>query len=643
MQINLALKIRHAAAWIVRLELWLLAVATPLLMFPNRWTPIGVTLIALTWLCRRVARGRFTLRTAMDVPIAILVLMALVSFSVSVDPAMSRAKLWGIVLQAAIFYGMVNGLRNERQILQMAGILVVVTIGVALVSLVGTDWDVVRLVDLPLVYDRLPRLIRGVPGSGVPRASDLFHPREVGATMGMLLPVPVALLLFGQHRGLKILSGVAVAVAGVTFLLAQSLQALLGFGMALLLIAAWRSRWALLSIPLGVMALAVGLLACGPRHVAISLLSVDDPLGIGVALRLDIWSRALAMVHDMPYTGIGLNTFPVIQTQFYPGFLLGPEVHAHNLFLHTAVDLGLPGLGALLWLLAAFYLMAIRAYRSTSNRDLRVLLVGLAAGVLAYMGHGLPDTITLGARPVAALFDMMGMAAAVLRHGDSLGQGDKVRGRQGARETFSLSPGLLVALSPHRSTQLAVGLLLGLLLLSAITFPAAPYLNLGAIRAHRALLAARTTGSPQKDVLQAAVGPLHQALARDPDNVYACDLLGSLYAWQGDCDAAIEAFVRRVELDGQDPVARYAPFEALRRRIQGEAGHDRWDDVLRVYSQWMARFPDRAETYVQAAIVWHRYRGDRTRAAAVLRSGLDHGAQPRGLLSCYLSQIEQSR
>lgn len=477
MQINLAPKIRHTAIWIAHLELGMLAAATPLLMFPNRWTPVGVTLIALTWLCRRVARGRFTVRTAMDVPIVILVLMALVSLYVSVDPAMSRAKVWGIILQAAIFYGMVNGLRNEGQMLWMAGILVVVTIVVALVSLVGTDWDMVRLVDLPLIYDRLPRLIQGVPGSGVPRASDLFHPREVAATMAMLLPVSVVLLLFGGDRRLRVLSAVALVIGGATFLLAQSLQALLGFGMALLLIAAWRSRWALLSIPLGVMGLVGGILAYGPRHAAISFLSVDDPLGIGVALRLDIWSRALAMIHDMPYTGIGLNTFPVIQTQFYPGFLLGPEAHAHNLFLQTAVDLGLPGLGALLWLLAAFYLTAVRAYRATSNRDLSVILVGLAAGVLAYVGHGLLDTVTLGAKPVAALFAMLGLAAALLR------QGDKEARRQGV-DFFPLSPPPPVSLSPVRRA-LPVALPLILVALSPIVVPGAPYLNLGSIRLRR--------------------------------------------------------------------------------------------------------------------------------------------------------------
>jgi hypothetical protein len=458
----------------------------------------------------------------------------------------------------------------------------------------------------------------------------------------------MALLLFGRDKRLRLLSALTLTVGGVTFVLAQSLQALLGLGMALLIIAAWRSRWFLLSIPLGLLAFAGWLLAYGPDRAVLASLSLEHPIGIGVALRLDIWSRALAMIHDMPYTGVGLNAFPLIHIHFYPGFLLGPEPHAHNLFLQAGVDLGLPGLGALLWLLAAFYLTVIQAYRATSNRNLRVLLVGLAAGVLAYIGHGLLDTVPLGAKPVAALFAMLGMAAAPLR------RGDKEMGRQGKILPVSLSPCPLVslsqvspchlvALSRYSSGRLVAVLFLILLLLSPLMAPAAPYLNLGAIRAHKALLAARASGPPRSDILQTAVGPLRRALVRDPDNAHAYELLGSIYAWQGDYDAALKAFGHRVRLDGQDPIARYAPFETLRRRIQGEAGHDNWDDTLQVYSQWMTRFPDRAETYVQIALVWDRCKSNPDHAIAVLRSGLDNGARPRGLLYYYLSQIERGR
>ena len=631
---QLSSRVKRVAAAVYKRELLFLGVAAPFLLFPNRWTPAAFALILFTWLCRWLACGRLTWRTAMDLPIALLLLMALLASLISVDPAMSRAKLWGLVLEAALFFGVVNAVRDVKSLWAVVTVLVGLTAGVALFSLVGTDWDAVRLVDLPWLYGRLPRLVQGLPGSGVPRASTLFHPREVGATLAMLLPIPIALLLFGSDRRLRLLSALALAAAVPVLLLTQSLQALLGLGLALLLIAVWRSRWALLVIPLGLLAIAAALWAYGPARAAFALLSLDHPIGAGVVLRLDIWSRALAMVRDMPYTGIGLNTFPLIQAQFYPGVLLGPEVHAHNLVLHTAVDLGLPGLLAFLWLIVAFFVVVTRAYRATQNRDLRVLLAGLAAGVVAYLGNGLLDAVTLGAKPVAALFIMFGLAAAVLKVG---GQ------RAGAPvdETEALPAGLPASRSRSPLAPLAaLALLVALLALGLLISPSGAALNLGAVRAHQVLVQARQTGSLPAADPRAVLAPLERVVRPEPPLAAPYRLLGSLYAWQGEPDAAIGALDRAVTLDGEGSIARYAPWLPWQRGLQGADPPGRWQDLIFIYTQWMQRYPDRSETYVQLALIYDRHLGDPDRARAVLRSGLEQGAAPAGLLARYLARLE---
>jgi O-antigen ligase len=52
------------------------------------------------------------------------------------------------------------------------------------------------------------------------------------------------------------------------------------------------------------------------------------------ALRLDSWSRALTAIRDHPVAGLGPGRFPAS----YPG------EHAHNVWLHMAVEIGLPGM-----------------------------------------------------------------------------------------------------------------------------------------------------------------------------------------------------------------------------------------------------------------------------------------------------------
>ncbi|MHB0868235.1 MAG: O-antigen ligase family protein [Chloroflexota bacterium] len=608
--------------WLASHDFWVLAAAGPLLLFPTSLAPAAFGLLVAAWLSRRISTGLLSVATPLDLPIGLLVLMACVGYLVSPSPAASWAKLWGILLQAAVFYAVANGVRGERGI-RLGGVaLTGATLLVGLVSLVGTDWDGARLADFGAIYQYLPTLLRGVPGSGVPRPSDLFHPREVGATMAMLLPLPVALCAFGWRWRVRALAAAATVVGLGALALSQSLQAGLGLAVALLIVAVERSRWFLVAIPASSVALAAALADYGPERLALDLLSPEHPIGIGVALRLDIWSRAWDMVRDMPFTGVGLNGFWLVQTQFYPGYALGPEIHAHNAFLQTAVDLGLPGLLAFLWMVAAFFVAAARSYRSASDPGARVVLVAVAAGVAAYLVHGLLDTVTLGAKPVAALWAMMGLAVVAL---------PPAPGRVSAERRLRLTAG-----------RLAAGLA-AVLVAAVLVRPGPAFLDAGAAVAHRVVLEARQGAPPDVDGLRRALFLLEGSLTTEGRNPRAHYLIGSLRALDGDYVAAAGAIERAVDLEDSGTVGRYLPADSLRRQISGSGPAEVWGDLLRANSQWVTRYPGRAELYAQAAAVWYRQRGDAARAAAALRSGLAAGAEPRGLLESYLEQVEAAR
>jgi len=132
--------------------------------------------------------------------------------------------------------------------------------------------------------------------------------------------------------------------------------------------------------------------------------------------RFEAWQRALYMIQDFPYTGIGLNMFPYVGDALYPYFLLGPNAkvpHAHNNFLQVAVDLGIPGLVAYLALLATFCFCTWRVYWGSQSRSTRLLTAGLFSGMLAHQVYGLTDAITLGAKPGFMLWIILGLMAAL--------------------------------------------------------------------------------------------------------------------------------------------------------------------------------------------------------------------------------------
>jgi predicted secreted protein len=123
------------------------------------------------------------------------------------------------------------------------------------------------------------------------------------------------------------------------------------------------------------------------------------------------------MLIDMPFTGIGLNTFPIIVQNFYPG-VASPEYydatsvvpHVHNLFVQTALDLGLVGLAAF----SAVVVMGVRGGVRAAERGVhRPLAIGLLLGLLAHGVYGMVDAVVLGAKPSPALWAFLGLLFAL--------------------------------------------------------------------------------------------------------------------------------------------------------------------------------------------------------------------------------------
>lgn len=605
---------QRSAAWVVRHELWLLGTVTPFLLFPSRWTWVALLAIVLTWLCRCCTMGRPTIATPVDAPILLLVCMAGIGFYSAPDPSSSLAALWRIVLGVAIFYGLVNGLQSNARLRRLPAGLILGSLLLTLLALVGTGWDAVRLFRLPQVYERLPRLLRDL------QDQNPFHPRVMGMALATLLPMPAALFLFSSHMHDQLWAGISTLAMGLTILLTQSVQAVFGVACALLFLGICWKRWLLSSIPLVLGMLVIGLRFYGLPRITNILLSPANPLGIAVTLRLDIWSRALAMLYDRPYTGIGLDAYPLMQWYFYPGVMLGTEPHAHNLLLQVALDLGLPGLLAFLWVLLGVGWMVIRTVRLNANGEERALLLGAAAGIVSCMTAGLLDTLW-ASKAAVMLWIVLGMGAGL-----SLSMSEKRTNGyplQGAADRHSSIAQHVCHLAP---------LFFFLLLVPGLILPnRAQALNERLIRAQRVLLALSQGESVSQQELVAVRDNLRWLAESGMERASLYSFLGQAEAWLGQEGAALAALTQRVELDGRALMATYAPFETLRRWLVGEEPRDPWADAAWIYGHWVSRFPQRAEPYILLALVRER-QGNHEAAGRVLELGLQKGAQPRELL-----------
>jgi len=428
----LLLLVKAAVRWVADYEPLFLLVAMPSLLFPGRFTRVALAFLVVLWLCRWAARGSITVRTPLDIPILGLLMMLPVTLYASADWSLTLPKLYGILLGVAVFYAIVNAARSEERLWLMVFLFILAGLGVAGLGLVGTDWTRQKVFALPQLYARLPRFISGLTRS--PKGG--FHPNEVGGVLTLFVPLLVSLLIpwgdgerdrsSGRHgqiwqqlrdpNSYLFRLGLMGALVGIgfTFLLTQSRSSFIGVVTALMVLGILRSRWFWLGVPAAVLATILAILRLGVERLG-DLLFMLEATGT-MRGRMEVWQRAIYMIQDFPFTGIGLGTFDLVRNVLYPLFLVGPDAqvfHAHNLLLQVAVDLGVPGLVAYVGLISAFALMGCRVYRRSGGGRERALAVGLMCGMLAHQVYGLTDAVALGAKPGFLVWSMLGLMASL--------------------------------------------------------------------------------------------------------------------------------------------------------------------------------------------------------------------------------------
>jgi putative inorganic carbon (HCO3(-)) transporter len=237
--------------------------------------------------------------------------------------------------------------------------------------------------------------VRGLYGS----------PNNLALYLGRVFPLAVAVAVFstssfraqalnsgGGSWRRRLAYGAAAAVMGVALLLTYSRGAwLLGVPISLLFLAGLRSRRALVVVLAGLLAVALlGLVMVGVGRLT-SLLDATEGTTF---FRLQLWQSSWAMIRDHPFWGVGLDNFLYQYRSHYVLPTAWEEFdlsHPHNFLFDFWLRLGILGLVALFWILVAFFRQGWRAYRRWPQGNDRLLALGLMAGMVNFVAHGLVD------------------------------------------------------------------------------------------------------------------------------------------------------------------------------------------------------------------------------------------------------------
>lgn len=392
-------------------EFWLLWVyGAPLLFASNvpAWLFFGTLLtIPIFWVARRIARGAWSVATPLDMPLVILLALGPVAVAVSNNWGVS-VPLYGQLLGGiALFYGVVNGLPAAR-VSRAVWLLMALGGGMALLGLLGLRYSG-KFLPLPLVAPFVPQLDVTFLN---PRG---FTPNIVAGAIAPLVPL-VFVWGWMQNGWQRIgVFGLALFLTLVV-VLTQSRGALLGLVLALGVVVFWRLPRASIVAPVAAALLAALILLTPLRATAVAFL--EDPPNT-ITGRVELWTRALYVLRDFPFTGIGLGTFDPNALLLYPLFENTPgepQPHAHNIYLQMGVDYGVGGLVAFFALVTTTLGVGVANVRRLRGTRDGLLAVGLLASFAAFLGHGLLDAAFLSTKVSVGVWLILALQMLLYDH-----------------------------------------------------------------------------------------------------------------------------------------------------------------------------------------------------------------------------------
>ena len=249
------------------------------------------------------------------------------------------------------------------------------------------------------------------------------------------LALGLAVGLSGWRRGLALtILVLALACLGMTYARGACLVIgilLAGYGV----LRDWR-------VLLGIVVVGAGVLFFDPV-LSDRLLSVFTRIDTSSEMRLAFWESTVAMIMDHPFLGIGWGMYFMVYPE-YDFYLQGAPVqivHAHNMYLNYAAEIGIPGALAFFWFFFGSLLLAFRLPRKTppwadvlaahehewhavadvrealmawrSKKFVEGLALGIGLAMLSVALNGITDHLLFNIPSSMLLWMLAAMAAAV--------------------------------------------------------------------------------------------------------------------------------------------------------------------------------------------------------------------------------------
>ena len=358
--------------------------------------PLAIGLLALFWIMKMVLLKKWIWRkTPLDLPILLFLLWGLLSSILSTHPRYSIGQFrTEAVTYFFFFYMAANNIQGKESIRK---ILLALTAGSALMAsygiyeffATGGDWT-----------------SRGV------RIGSLTSDFNYASTYFMtVIPVILFFMLESSKKPFKFcifLLLFSMNLLSLYFTFTRA--AWLGLVIAFIIFSLFRGKKTVLaaSFALGIIFILLFLTPQGKAFYT--------NMGGSEGGRTPAWDFGIGEILKRPLFGIGYGrgnmqaTFPEQKEMYSKGF-----IHLHNVFLETALEMGIPGALFLMTMIISLIIQFIIGYlRSTDSSDSRLMVV-MVMIIFAYFARNQFDQIYVDA-PAVLFWLLMGLGMSRLQN-----------------------------------------------------------------------------------------------------------------------------------------------------------------------------------------------------------------------------------
>jgi O-antigen ligase len=116
-----------------------------------------------------------------------------------------------------------------------------------------------------------------------------------------------------------------------------------------------------------------------------------------------------------PVLGVGLNNYTEVMQDYDTtdiGLTSITRHQVHNIFLQIGAEMGIIGLAIFVWLISMVYKEGL-SYFKESEGSMSAIVIGLIAGITAFLIHGLADAASLGNHLFATFWFFTGIIIAI--------------------------------------------------------------------------------------------------------------------------------------------------------------------------------------------------------------------------------------